>query len=137
MNQQAMSCQDALLRCSDCLFVVVVNSHVCLLKKRPDPSHDGTLRWSLPYDEICHCQKVVRLRLQTTCPRKEDQTCSDTLSCNMWFADNSTLLTQRKNWNNEVLDRLLQRADYCSECNMEIASRYCVTNKQSCFHRSG
>ena len=45
-------------------FLVDVRSHVCLLKKRLDPSRGGTLRWSLPYDELCYCQGVVAPRSQ-------------------------------------------------------------------------
>ena len=87
-------------------FPVVVKSHVCFLKKRPNPSGGGTLQWSIPYDEICYCQGVVATRLvspsQQTCPRKDDhdaQACSDILSCNVWYLDDPIPLTQHHNWN--------------------------------------
>ena len=104
------------------LFPVVVKSHVCLLKKRADPSRGGTLRWSLPYDEICYCQSVVAPRSQKTCPQKDDpMDCSaDGLSCNLWFVDDPTPLTQRQNWNKETLDRLLERADHCGKCDAKL-----------------
>ena len=93
----------------------VVKSHVCLLEKRPDPSRGSTMRWSLPYDEICYCKSVVSPKFISleTCPRKYDQTCSDIFSCNLWFMDDPTPLTQPQHWNEETLSRLLERSDYC------------------------
>ena len=96
------------------IFPVVVKSYVCMLKKKPDPSRDGALRWSLSYDELCYCQAVVAPRSQKTCQGKYDATaCPDVLTCNLWFVDDPTPLTKRQNWNKEVLDRLLQRVDHC------------------------
>ena len=102
-----------------------------MLKKRPDPSRGGTLRWSLPYDEICLCQRVVAPRWQKTCLRKEDpMACSaDSLSCILWFVDDPTQLTQRQNWNKETLDRLLERADHCGK--YKIYKLFCATNSCS------
>ena len=98
---------------------VAVKSHVCLLKERPDPSSGGTLRWSLSYDDICYCQRVIAptfISLEK-CPKEDDQTCSDILSCNLWFVDDPTLLTHSQNWNIKTLDQLLERTDYCGESN--------------------
>ena len=99
--------------------------HVCVMKKRPDPSLEGVLRWSIPYDEICSCQRVVvpRFISQETCPRRDDYDCSDTKSCNLWFAENPALLTQRRNWNKKALDQLLKRADYCGKFTTKLQSQ--------------
>ena len=97
-----------------------------MLDKRPDPTRNGTLRWSIPYDEICFCQTVVAptfISLET-CPRKVDQACSDIRSCNLWFVDDPTPLVQRQNWNKGALDLLLDRADYCCEYDMKPLPLY-------------
>ena len=110
--------------CLSQLFIqVVVKCHVCVMKKRPDPSLGGVLRWSIPYEEICYCQGVVAPRIiwQETCSRRDD--CSDTNLCNLWFVDNPALLTQRQNWNKNALDQLLKRADYCGKFTTQLQSK--------------
>ena len=96
-----------------------------MLKKRPDPSRGGTSRWSLSYDELCYCQAVVAPRSQKTCQGKYDATaCPDVSTCNLWFVDDPTPLTQRQNWNKGVLDRLLQRVYHRGKSYTNIASSF-------------
>ena len=83
------------------------------MKKRPDPSRGGVLRWSIPSDEICYCQGVVAPRSSKTCSKADHFACSDTNSGNLWFVNDPAPLTQRRNWNKEALDQLLERSDYC------------------------
>ena len=96
-------------------FAVVGESHVCLLKKRPDPIRGNILRWFLLYDELCTCQAVVAPVSVKTCSNKDGNTCPDTSSCKLRFVDNPIRLTKRQNWNKETLDQLLERTDYCSK----------------------
>ena len=98
------------------LFIlVVVRCHVCVLEKRRNPSLGGVLQWSIPYDEICYCQRVVVPRFISleTCARRDDYVCFDSKPCNLWFVDNPALLTRRRNWNKKALDQLLERTVYC------------------------
>ena len=115
-----------------------MKSHVCLLKKRPDPSRGGTLRWSLPFDEICYCQGVVApiIKSQNTCSQEETQDCTDISLCNVWFVDDPTPLTNRTNWNKEALDRLLGRDDFCGESDIKVVfdvAGYCHCADKNCF----
>ena len=91
---------------------VVVESHACLLKERPDPSFGDTLRSSLLNDELCYCQSVITARFLSseTCSGKNDPTYLD-----LWFVDDPAPLTQRQNWNKETLDRLLGRVEFCGK----------------------
>ena len=98
------------------LFILVaVKCHICMLKKRPDPSLKGVLRWSLSYDEICYCQGVVAPRLSKTCSKEEELVCSDSTSCRLWLVEDPALFTQRRYWNKKALAQLLERADYCGK----------------------
>ena len=95
-------------------ILVAVKCHVCMLKKRPDRSLGGVLRWSLPYDEICYCQGVVAPMSSKTCSKEDEFVCADAASCNLWFVEDPARLTQRRNWYKQALDQLLERADYCA-----------------------
>ena len=101
---------------STAYLLVAVENHVCVLKKRPDPSNGGVLRWTLPYNERCLCQGVVAPRIEPghTCANVDDQGSTDD-SWNLWFVDDYKVgpLTRRHNWNKEGLDDLLQRSEYC------------------------
>ncbi|XP_072017067.1 uncharacterized protein [Amphiura filiformis] len=87
----------------------VVQSHLCVLEKRPDPSRGGALRWSLPFAEICLCQGVVAPVRGETCQRKDAQYKEGDL----WFLDDPHPLTMRHNWEKYILDDLLNRTTYC------------------------
>ncbi len=50
-----------------------IHGHVCILKKRPDPEHEGLLRWSLPKKELCLCQGVVAPVMTKSCPPIEEE----------------------------------------------------------------
>ena len=94
-------------------FLEPIEGHKCILKKRPDPSVDGTLRWSLLLNEKCFCQEVV---VQQTCEATHGHHCAaNDLSCMLWFVNDTEVgnLTRRHNWNKESLDRLLERTGYC------------------------
>ena len=91
--------------------VYPVQSQVCILKKRPDTSTGGTLRWSLPYAEICFCQGVVAPEVMSSCPEKEEEYEDGEL----WFIDDPLKLTMRHNWRKSELDKLLDRIQYCGE----------------------
>ena len=96
-----------------------VESHVCILRKRSDPSNDGVLRWSLPYNERCLCQGVVAPKHTPShsCATVNTQHCSNDSKRELWFVDDSEVgpLTRRHNWNKGVLDDLLQRSNYCGK----------------------
>ena len=49
------------------------------------------------------------------CSRKDKLACPAAASCKLWFVDDPTQLIQRKNWNKEALDILLERTYYCSK----------------------
>ncbi|XP_072017209.1 uncharacterized protein [Amphiura filiformis] len=87
----------------------VVQSHLCVLEKRPDPSRGGALRWSLPFAEICLCQGVVAPIRGKTCRRKDVHYEEGEL----WFVDDPRPLTMRHNWEKDILDDLLDRTTYC------------------------
>ena len=103
---------------------------MCVLNKRYDPSANTTTRWSLTYDEICYCKRVVAPTFisQESCGREEDRAYSDNSSCNLWFVDNPTPLKQPKNWNKEALFRLLQRDKYCGEFENKVYFVYHITH---------
>ncbi|XP_072025496.1 uncharacterized protein [Amphiura filiformis] len=86
--------------------VKMVESYVCMLQKRPDPSRDGALRWSLPYAQICLCQGVVAPKVMSTCPKVN--------TGDLRFVDDPLPLTMRHNWRKDILDALLDRTTYCS-----------------------
>ena len=90
----------------------LVQSHVCMFKKRPDPSRGGALRWSLPYAEICFCQGVVAPVIGKTCPERDEYEEGE-----LWFADDHIIyqLTLRHNWKKTEMDELLDRIKYCGE----------------------
>ncbi|XP_072017482.1 lactadherin-like [Amphiura filiformis] len=88
------------------IFSPIVSGQLCVLEERPDPARGGALRWSLPYKQRCHCQRVVA-------PRKLTQACS--VYGDIWFVDDPTPLTNRMNWNQETLDILLERHEYCNQ----------------------
>ena len=99
------------------VYLVEVDCHVCILKKRQDPSHGGNLRWSLPSNERCLCQRVVVAPGDNSghpCKASNDQFCLCASAGDLWFADDPKALTIRKNWEKEVLDVLLERSDYCN-----------------------
>ncbi|XP_072043103.1 uncharacterized protein [Amphiura filiformis] len=83
----------------------VVQSHLCVLEKRPDPSRGGALRWSLPFAEICLCSLVVAPAAKA-CPRKDKDG-------DLWFVDDPHPFTMRHNWKKDILDDLLNRTTYC------------------------
>ena len=93
-------------------FIGIVNSHVCILRRRFDPS-SGMIRWSLSKKEICFCQGIVAPEVSAArnCPRYEDADKNEEL----WFTDDPTFLTNRKNWTPKKLDAFLNRT-HCCEC---------------------
>ena len=98
--------QQLVIICVICsVFAIVKMSHVCVLRKRADPSYNDTIRWSLPSDERCQCQMVIA----SSSPNQA----ANGSSCEMWFVDDPTSLTRCKNWNKKSLDKLLERADFC------------------------
>ncbi|XP_072016215.1 uncharacterized protein [Amphiura filiformis] len=104
------------LEVSVMLFIIVtahlavVQSYVCVLKRRPDPSRGGALRWSLPFAEICLCQGVVAPLVAKTCRRNDHEFKEGGL----WFVDDPQPLTMRHNWGKDILDHLLDRTTYCA-----------------------
>ena len=91
-------------------YLTLVDSHVCRLHKRYDPS-TRTLRWSLRQNELCLCQGVVAPRTTNslTCAIGDDAESIDSL----WFTDDLTALTDRRNWKPAKLDELLARSHCC------------------------
>jgi hypothetical protein len=94
-------------------FLSTVDAYVCVLKQRLDPS-TGRHRWSMPLKERCHCQAVVAPQSKSAFngptlmgQYEEDQ--------ELWYTDNKGPLTVRKNWSQEMLDKLLERAEFCSK----------------------
>ncbi|XP_072017428.1 uncharacterized protein [Amphiura filiformis] len=76
-----------------------VQSHVCVLEKRPDPSRGGALRWSLPFAEICLCQRVLApvFLNAKTCPRRKYK------DGDLWFVDDPDPFSMRYNWIKDIL----------------------------------
>ena len=90
-----------------------VQTHVCILKKRPVPSMENALEWSLPNNERCLCQRVVA-------PSNRSQFCQENntnvLKDNIYFFVNDPRsLILRQNWNKATLDKLLNRTGYCGD----------------------
>ncbi|XP_072046700.1 C-type lectin mannose-binding isoform-like [Amphiura filiformis] len=83
----------------------MVHSHLCVLIERPDPSRGGALRWSLPFAELCLCQRMVAPVLKSPCPQRVDG--------DLWFVDDPRTLTMRHNWKKDILDELLNRTHRC------------------------
>ena len=102
---------------SSCLLlhIGVVDLHVCILRKRFDPS-SGMMRWSQPKKDLCFCQwavapKIALLSTDQSCPRNEDSNAM----AELWFTDEPTSLTNHTNWTPKKLDALLNRT-YCCKC---------------------
>ncbi len=92
-----------------------VNTHFCVLKKRPDPAPRGVMKWSLPKKERCYCERVLTARWPkveiNTCPPMEEAFAKD----DMWFIDDPRELTLPHNWRTDALDTLLERTEYCGK----------------------
>ena len=90
-------------------IVEVVNSHICLLQERFDPS---SMRWSLPQKERCFCQRVVAPQISgsRSCVRVND---TDNIE-DLWFIDDPTTVTNPRNWTPRKLDDLLDRSQCCN-----------------------
>ena len=122
----------------DLLFVACVTdiqSHVCILQKRPDVTNRGILRWSLPDEERCLCHSVVTLHASLTnlCPSQIKNVTS------LWFVDDARLLIRRQNWNKIKLDKLLDRKNNCGKLLVFCYTiwYYFKNNKNKCFiHRT-
>ena len=86
------------------------------MKKRPDPSMDGEMRLSLPYEELCRCKRVVTVADKTiysaACRQRKNSTSDSTTQ--LWFVDSPEELTNMVNWNRESMDRLLNRDRFCN-----------------------
>ena len=90
------------------------DAYVCLLKRRWD-SVAAFHRWSMPWDERCRCLGVVapeEANPSRTCPLVRGDIREPSV---FWFTDNKTTLTTRSNWKPHILNKLLDRAEYCSE----------------------
>ena len=89
----------------------MADTHVCVLRKKFD-GQTGTLRWSLPRIEICHCQGVVapRNKEHQSCSREEDGEINEVL----WFTDDPVPFVNRKNWEPAKLDKYLDRTHCCT-----------------------
>ena len=88
--------------------MIDVNSHVCILRKIPDPLNDGEQRWALSYEDICICQIVITLR-------EGSLLCHPRSPPKWMFIDSIAALTSRENRNTESLDDLLNRTMNCGK----------------------
>ena len=90
------------------ILSTVYPSYMCVLRMRHDVS-TGTERWSLPSEERCHCTAVLAPKFMnancSTGPRE--------IGMILWFVDNPKPLTNRSNWNAEMLNKLLERSEFC------------------------
>ena len=102
--------------------VYIVENQVCLLIKRPNPSNNGALQWSLRDKDICgNCVVVYRVSAYyCNCQAfplldVDVYGCPLAASSDLLFVDSLTadLLTRPENWNEETLDRLLNRTMRC------------------------
>ena len=85
-----------------------VNGHVCILTRRFDPGTD-IYRWAMPFAERCQCQWVVAPEYKNalqSCPGVGDESIESNDS--WWYTDDKRPLTDRRNWNPEKLDQLLE-----------------------------
>ncbi|XP_072022656.1 thrombospondin-1-like [Amphiura filiformis] len=103
--------------------LTVVQSHLCVLEKRPDPLRGGVLRWSLPFAEICLCQGVVAPIGQTCSRRDNGNEAGD-----LWFVDDPRPLAMRHNWEKDILDHLLDRTTYCDIDECALSTDNCDAN---------
>ena len=90
------------------------DAYVCKLVRRWHPSA-GMHRWSMPTVERCHCQAVVAPKERNpprNCPLVRGDL-HDTGE--FWYTDAKKNITSRINWNPIALNKLLERAEYCSE----------------------
>ncbi|XP_072017257.1 uncharacterized protein [Amphiura filiformis] len=113
------------------VFSTIVSCHVCVLQERPDASRGDALRWSIPYDERCYCQRLL-------VPRKFTKACSayedGSGDMKLWFVDDLVALSIGMNWNKDTLDILLERAEYCGA--NECSSNPCE-HRGVCYDRIG
>ena len=89
---------------------MVADAYICMLEERFD-GQTGKLRWSLPRNEICHCQGVVAPsnKGHQSCSRENAEIEED-----LWFTDNPTPLVNRRNWEPAKLDKYLNRTHCCT-----------------------
>ena len=59
----------------------------------------------MPLEERCKCLGVVA----------PDEKITQNPQSELWFTDERKNLTKRSNWTPEVLNKLLERDEYCSE----------------------
>ena len=101
--------------CINILFPVdMLDAHVCLLKRRRD-STTGAERWSLPSEERCYCTSVLAPKCKSVNSCAEIAREKRVKGNVLWFIDDPQPLTNRSNWNVEMLDLLLERVDFCSK----------------------
>ena len=70
-------------------------------------------RWSMPWDERCRCLGVVAPEENNppqSCPLVPGDISQ---SSAYWFTDDKKKLTTRCNWKPDILNELLDRAEYC------------------------
>ena len=96
---------------------MVADGYVCKLRERFDLL-PGKFQWSLPRNQICHCQAVVAPRVagSQSCSRENDAEIQEDL----WLTDDPSLLVDRKNWEPAKLDQYLNRALYCGKIGMYL-----------------
>ena len=89
--------------------VYVDTTHLCVLEKRPDLSTGGTLKWSLPYDELCLCDRIIANAGRSCESRQAKGNFTNTTNTSQfWFLDNPGPLTRRETWNKTNLDLLFE-----------------------------
>ena len=106
---------------------------MCLLRQRRDVS-SGRDRWSLPSADRCFCKRVYApkfIGLETCSERRGhvlEENNEEEDPNKWWFTDEVNLLINKTNWNNKMLDQLLERSLYCSKWKLFllISFSYCV-----------
>ena len=112
--QSLVSYNISILLSSIACLRYTTEAHVCLLKKRWEPV-TASHRWSLPLNERCRCLWVVAPKIKSpsqSCPLGREYVKDPS---ELWFTDDEESLTTRSNWKPHLLDKLLERAEYCSE----------------------
>ena len=87
---------------------------MCVLKRRWD-GETALHRWSMSLDERCLCLGVVAP--QERDPPRECPLIRGAIdgTSNFWFTDSQKNIARRCNWTPEILNKLLERAEYCGE----------------------
>ena len=94
-----------------------MEAYVCSLVQRYDPATKRE-RWSMPSALRCSCQGVMRN--PGVCPAGGEHLREGE---EYWYTDDYKSLVNRKNWQPHILNKLLERVEFCSKFHIDIERR--------------